>query len=167
MLQLTNNQTVFEYNDSLTDENIPHHPGFIRIDEIDLYQQYQWETINTDIILIDGLCQILYIFIHNQQFNWIDQQTFPTTNILTKIINRLKCITNDYNEYYNFYDMLKATTPEQDITYDRRYMNDEEYQLRLSYFIIGQFIFAFGEDETSKIFAKHYGDIVNYLFYHP
>ena len=167
MLQLTPNQTVFEYDDSLDGPNIPYHPGYIRIDEIDLYQQFQYETIDVNHAIINNICERLFDVIHNGRYEWINHESYLNHNsiILTKIISRLKCVTNEYNDYDNFIVYLYQTTRTNVISQDRRYMDDEEYQLRLSEFIINVFINTISYNDTIKLFAKHYGDIVNYLFY--
>ena len=48
---------------------------------------------------------------------------------------------------------------------DSRYVDEEEYQLRLARYIINTFIREIGEVDTAKILAKHWGDIVHFLFY--
>ncbi len=164
-LRLTQNQTVFEYADSLDDNRIPYHRGLIPISEIALYQQFRFENIRTNIRIIQRLCDTLYTDIHGGQFDWLSDTDFPeVTNytIMSVIIGRLKCVTNEYNEYDNFHDYVRRTG--RIVRFD--YMDDEEYQTRLSHYIINFFISWIGENETIKIFAKHYGDIVNYLFYH-
>ncbi len=162
-LELTENQTVFEYADTLDDYRIPYHPGFILISEIALYQQFRFETVITETRIIQNICDILYIDIHGGDFRWIDYDiyTMYTEPIFATIISRLKCITNEYNEFDNFVEYVQQTRA----TVRFNYLNDEEYQSRLSYYIIYYFITMIGENETAKIFAKHYGDIVNYLFY--
>ena len=159
-LQLTPNHTVFEYDDSLNGDNIPYHPGYIRIDEIDLYVQYQYETINVNIRIIETLCEQLFDIIHNGDYSWVANQPYLPygQTILSKIINRMKCVTNDYNNYDDY--VILAINKQV-----RGYVDDEEYQLRLSVYIINTFINTIGLNETLKLFAKHYGDIVNYLFY--
>ena len=159
-LQLTPNHTVFEYDDFLTGDNIPYHPGLIRIDEIELYVQYQYETINVNMEIVNILCEHLFDIIHNGDYSWVPNQPYLPYGqpILTKIISRLKCITNDYNNYDDY--VILAINGQV-----RGYVDDEEYQSRLSYYIINTFIGTIGLNETLKLFAKHYGDIVNYLFY--
>ena len=156
-LQLTPNKTLFEYDDSIgEDNNIIYHPGYIRIDEIPYYQQFRWETINTNTTVINNICRQLYQTIHDRNYQWIyqgDLEYRHHSDIMTKILSRLKCIYDDYNEYIPFSNL------------NLRYTWDgEEYQTNLANYIINYFVTAIGENETIKIFAKHFGNIISYLF---
>ena len=167
---LTQNQTVFEYYDSLDGDNIPYHPGYIKISEIDLYQQYQHAQIRISNHRIMTILVSLYAAINNGRYAWINTIPQQYNGIFGVIMSRLACITNEYNHYEDYIEYLQNATEEpvqlaDAFLRDPRFVSDEEYQLRLSQFILNTFINTIGENETAKLFAKHYGDIVNYLFY--
>ena len=84
MLQLTPNHTVFEYDDSLGGDNIPYHPGYIRIDEIDLYQQFQYETINVNHTIINNICEQLFDVIHNGGYEHLPRETASNTSSVSR-----------------------------------------------------------------------------------
>ena len=164
---LTQNQTVFEYADELDDYgNIPYHKGLIPIAEINLYLTWVNENVRTSINIIQAICDQLFNIIHNNhRYEWVTIQIPQLDGITALIIGRLRCVTNEYNEYDNFIRHLERTTQEADIRLDRRYVDDDVYQIKLSYYIIRTFINNIGALETARLFVKHYGDIVNYLFY--
>ena len=156
-LQLTQNRTVFEYDDAIGNNNlIVYHPGYVRIDEIDLYQQFTYETLDVNHNIINALCSQLFQIIHNRNFQWIinGNLDFPNQSIIMiKIISRLKCIADEYNEYNAFENLHLRYT-----------MDSEEYQSNLANYIINTFISAIGLNQTIILFAKHFGNIIGYLF---
>ena len=89
----------------------------------------------------------------------------------------MQYIANEYNYYDDYFNWLLSRLPTnirnlpdglQRNSYvfaDSRYVDELEYQLRLARYIINYFISVIGEVETAKILAKHYGDIVHFLFY--
>ena len=169
-IQLTPNQTVFEYDDSLDGDNIPYHPGLIRIPEIPIYLLYQNSQIRVSTERITTILVNLSAQIHGGEYDWIDTETPQYDGIFGIIINRLACITNEYNHYEEYIQHLQDSihTPVRlanAYLHHPRFVDDEEYQLRLSHYILNTFIEEIGENETAKLFATHYGDIVNYLFY--
>ena len=169
-LPLTNNQTVFEYDDSLDEDKLPYHPGYIKISEVDLFQQYRNAPLRINTHRIMSILVSLYAAINNGHYSWINTIPPQYNGILGVIMSRLACITNEYNHYQDFIEYLQDTTdaPVQlanAYLHDPRFIDDEEYQLRLSQFILNTFINTFGVNDTATLFAKHYGDIVNYLFY--
>ena len=169
-IQLTPNQTVFEYDDSLDDDDIPYHPGYIRIEEIEIYLLYQNSRIQVTTEHITTILKYLYAQIHGGEFDWVATETPQYDGIFGIIINRLACITNDYNHYEDYIQYLQDSIdgpvkPSNAYLRHPNFVNDEEYQLRLSHYILNTFIDEIGEDETAILFANHYGDIVNYLFY--
>ena len=169
-LHLTEHQTVFEYDDTLDDDKLPYHPGYIKISEIDLYQQYQQAQVRITFRIMTIL-RSLYDAIDSGHYVWIYTNPQQYGGIFGVIMSRLACITNEYNHYEDFIEYLKDTTEEpvqvdpDAYLNDPRFVDDVEYQLRLSQFILDTFLNTIGENETAKLFAKHYGDIVNYLFY--
>ena len=157
-LELTPNQTLFEYDDSIgTDNLIVYHPGYLRIDEIDLYQQFLYETIDVNLQEVNQLCYILRHTIHDINFQWIINgnldYNYPSI-IMSKIISRLRCISDDYNGYIYFAKL-----------HLRGNWDSDEYQTNLANYIINEFIQVFGENQTIIIFAKYFGNIIRYLFY--
>ena len=169
-LSLTNHQTVFEYDDTLDEDKLPYHPGYIKIEDVDLFQQYRNARLQRDTRHIASLLIRLYAAIHNGQFSWIYTIPQRYNGIFGVIMSRLACITNEYNHYEDFIEYLQNTSDEpvqlaDAYQRDPRFIDDEEYQIRLSQFILNTFINTFGVIDTAILFAKHYGDIVNYLFY--
>lgn len=158
-LELTPNQTLFEYDDSIdTDNLIVYHPEYIRIDEIDLYQQFLYETIDVNQQQdVNQLCNQLYQTIHDINFRWITNgdlgYNYPSI-IMSKIISRLRCISDDYNGYIYFANL-----------HLRGNWDSDEYQTNLANYIINEFIRVIGENQTIILFAKHFGNIIRYLFY--
>ena len=155
--RLTPNQTVFEYDDGIGPNMlITHHPGLIRIDEIDLYRQYANETLEVNTVIISNLLSQLYDTIHDGNFDWIrhgDISLPGQSLIMSTIIGRLECIADDYNEYTQFENL------------NLRFSWDgEEYQRNLAYYILNKFISTIGLTQTTILFAKHFGNIVGYLF---
>ena len=170
MSRVNNHQTVFEYDDTLDENKIPYHPGYIKIEDVDLFQQYRNAPLHINIPRIVSLLINLYATINNGQYVWIYTIPQRYNGIFGVIMSRLACITNEYNHYQDFIEYLQDTTdaPVQlanAYLHDPRFIDDEEYQLRLSQFILNTFINTFGVNDTATLFAKHYGDIVNYLFY--
>lgn len=157
MFRLTPNKTVFEYDDGLGNDNLlVYHPDYIKISEINLYQQYANENIEINRRIILELCQQLYDTIHNQNFEWIingDINSPAQSAIMTTILSRLKCIYDDYNEY-NVFENLNL----------RFNWDGEEYQAYLANYIINKFISTIGLNQTITLFVKHFGDIISYLF---
>ena len=155
--RLTPNKTLFEYDDGIGDNNlIVYHPGYIRITEIDLFVQFANRTINVTHSTITNLCQQLYQTIHNRNYEWIIDGDFNYHNpspIMTKIIGRLKCIADEFNEYIPYYNLRL-----------RNAWDGEEYQSNLAMYILNTFISVIGEQETITLFAKHFGNIIGYLF---
>ena len=155
--RLTPNQTVFEYDDGLGNDNhIVYHPGYIRIAEINLYRQYATETLEVNNRIILELCNQLYDTIHDGNFDWIRHGDISLPNqsiIMTTIIGRLKCIYDDYNGYRQFENLNLRFT-----------WDGEVYQSNLANYIINKFISTIGINQTLILFAKHFGDIVRYLF---
>ena len=156
MLRLTPNKTVFEYDDALDNNSLlVYHPGYIRINEIDLYRQYENENVEINTRIIHELCIQLYDTIHNRNFHWMrtgDINEPEPSNIMSTIIGRLKCIHEDYNEYNYLEDYLRVTCDE------------EGYQELLSNYIINKFISTIGMNQTLILFAKYFGNILDYLF---
>ena len=183
-IRLTQNQTVFQYDDAIdANTNMTvYHKDYIRIAEINLYQQYHNARFQTSRDRITEICLTLYNIIHNGGYRFIDTTQLVPVNqnraiIFSIILSRLQCIANEFNHYNDYFDWLLSRLPTnirnlpdglQRNTYvftDSRYVDEEEYQLRLAMYIINTFIREIGEVETAKIFAKHYGDIVHFLFY--
>ena len=185
-IRLTQNQTVFQYVDSIDERTYMtvYHRDYIRIAEIGLYQQYHNVRINQTLRdRITNICLNLHDIIHNhnRDYRFIDTlQLVPVNqnraNIFAIILSRLQCIANEYNHYNDYFNFLLSRLPldiqnlpaEQRNSYvptDSRFVDDEEYQLRLAMYIINTFIREIGEADTAKIFAKHFGDIVSFLFY--
>ena len=182
-IRLTQNQTVFQYDDAIDDNTnmTVYHKDYIRIAEIPLYQQYRNARIQTSRDRITEVCLTLYNIIHSREYRFINTlELVPVNrnlaNIFAIILSRLQCIANEYNHYNDYFNLLLSRLPreirelpaEQRNSYvptDSRYVDDEEYQFRLARYIINYFISVIGEVETAKIFAKHYGDIVHFLFY--
>ena len=136
-IALTEHQTVFEYDDELNDDNIPYHPGYIRISEIELYQQFRHARIQTSNQRLSAILVNLRNAIHSGDYSWLDTETPQYDGMLGLIIGRLACVTNDYNDYEDYIQYLQNTqVPQSDNTYlsDRRFVDDEDYQLRLSHF---------------------------------
>ena len=158
MIQLTLNQTVFEYDDGIGVNNlIVYHSGYIRIDEIDLYQEYANENLEINTAIINHLCNQLRNTIHDRNYQWIihgDYSLPIQSNIMSKIIGRLRCISDDYNEF-NYFDNLH-------LRFD---WDSEEYQTYLAYYIINKFISTIGLNQTIILFAKYFGNNIHYLFY--
>ena len=158
MIQLTPNQTVFEYDDGIGVNNlIVYHPGYIRIDEIDLYREYANQILEINTAIINHLCNQLRNTIHDRNYQWIingDYSLPIQSNIMSKIIGRLRCISDDYNEF-NYFDNLH-------LRFD---WDSEEYQTYLAYYIINKFISTIGLNQTIILFARYFGDIIRYLFY--
>ena len=158
MIQLTPNQTVFEYDDGIGVNNlIVYHPGYIRIDEIDLYREYANQILEINTAIINHLCNQLRNTIHDRNYQWIingDYSLPIQSNIMSKIIGRLRCISDDYNEF-NYFDNLH-------LRFD---WDSEEYQTYLAYYIINKFISTIGLNQTIILFTKYFGDIIRYLFY--
>ena len=186
-IRLTQNQTVFQYDDAIDERTnmTVYHRDYIRIAEINLYQQYHNVRIQTSRDRITNICSDLHYIIHNRDrdYRFLDtQQLAPVnrnlTNIFAIILSRLRCIANEYNHYNDYFNFLLSRLPTDiqnlpddiqrnsyvSIT-DSRFVDDEVYQLRLAMYIINTFIREIGEVDTAKIFAKHYGDIVHFLFY--
>ena len=157
MIQLTPNQTVFEYDDGIGVNNlIVYHSGYIRIDEIDLYQEYANQILEINTEIINHLCNQLRNTIHDRNYQWIingDYSLPIQSTIMSKIIGRLRCISDDYNEF-NYFDNLH-------LRFD---WDSEEYQTYLAYYIINKFISTIGLNQTIILFAKYFGDIIRYLF---
>ena len=183
-IRLTQNQTVFQYDDAIDDNTnmTVYHKDYIRIAEIPLYQQYHNARFQTSRDRITEVCLTLYNIIHNGTYRFINTlQLVPVNpnraNIFAIILNRLQYIANEYNHYDDYFNWLLSRLPTnirnlpdglQRNSYvfaDSRYVDELEYQLRLARYIINYFISVIGEVETAKIFAKHYGDIVHFLFY--
>ena len=154
--QLTPNHTLFEYEDGICyDNKITYHPGLIRIDEIYLYHQFLYETINTNTRIITNICNQLFQTIHDRNYQWIhgDLNYHYHSIIMNKIISRLRCIADEYNGYIHF------------ANHNLRFNWDgEEYQANLANYIINEFVDAIVENDTIILFAKHFGNIVGYLF---
>ena len=169
MLQLTENATLFEVEPELDYNNfLIIHRGFIRIDDIALYQQFRWETVDTDIDVIRGLCDEIFDAIHDGEFRWIrynrDLDNYQS-NIMVKIIARLQCIRNPHNEFDAFVNYVDARQFN-DLFWARlANVDEDEYQLMLTKYIIRKFIDNIGLKETLKLFAKHLCDIIYFLFY--
>ena len=187
-IRLTQNQTVFQYDDAIDERTnmTVYHRDYIRIAEINLYQQYHNVQINQALRdRITNICLDLHYIIHdnNRDYRFLDtQQLAPVnrnlTNIFAIILSRLQCIANEYNHYNDYFNFLLSRLPTdiqnlpddiQRNSYvtitDSRFVDDEVYQLRLAMYIINTFIREIGEVDTAKIFAKHFGDIVHFLFY--
>ena len=157
MFRLTENRTVFEYDDGLGDNNIlVYHPGYIRITEIDLYQQYANDEVEVNNRIISNLCNHLNETIHNGSYHWIidgDYSTPQQSAIMTVIMGRLKCIYDDYNGYNGFANLH--------LRYD---WDGEEYQSNLANYIVNKFISSIGYNQTITLFTRYFGDIIRYLF---
>ena len=157
MIQLTPNRTVFEYDDGIGVDNlIVYHQGYIRISEIDLYQEYSNENLEVNTAIINNLCNQLYQTIHDRHYEWIIHGDYDLPNqspIMSKIIGRLRCIADDYNEYNNFVNLH--------LRFD---WDGDEYQSNLANYIINKFISTIGLNQTEILFAKYFGNIIRYLF---
>ena len=155
--RLTDNKTVFEYDDGIGNNNlIVYHPGYIRITEIDLYIRYTGQALNVNTQIVSNICQQLYQTIHDRNYRWIINGDFNYHHplpIMTKIIGRLKCIADDFNEYIPYYNLRL-----------RNVWDGEEYQSNLAMYILNTFIGTIGEQETITLFVKHFGNIIGYLF---
>ena len=155
--RLTPDKTVFEYEDEIgTDNLIVYHPGFIRINEIEYYQQFLYETIDADFNDINNTMFNLFNTIHDINFRWVrgDLELHHHSIIMFKIISRLKCIADEYNGYYYFANLNL-----------RGGWDGEEYQTNLAHYIINTFIDAIGLNQTIILFAKHFGNIIENLYH--
>ena len=183
-IRLTQNQTVFQYDDAIDDNTnmTVYHKDYIRIAEIPLYQQYRNARIQTSRDRITEVCLTLYNIIHSREYRFINTLQLVPVNpnradIFAIILNRLQYIANEFNHYDDYFNWLLSRLPTnirnlpdglQRNSYvftDSRYVDELEYQLRLARYIINTFIREIGEVDTAKILAKHWGDIVHFLFY--
>ena len=157
MLRLTDNRTVFEYDDGLGEDNLlAYHPGYIRIDEIDLYRQYANDNIEINTRIIHELCQQLYETIHDGNYQWIingDYSEPRQSDIMTAILGRLRCIHDDYNGYIDLANL--------NLRYN---WEGEEYQRNLANYIINKFNSTIGFNQTITLFTRYFGNMISYLF---
>ena len=159
-IQLTQNQTLFEYN-RIDGSGIEYEyrPGLLSIDEIELYQNYQRKTLNRiSLAIIPELFISIYGAIHNGGYEFLSYtyQLNRHSIIFQKVIERL-CYSYNYdNGYSNFKNSRRNR--------NRLFVDDETYRIRLANYIVDNVINAMGEKEADILFAKHFGDIVRYLF---
>ena len=92
-IRLTPNHTVFEYDDSLDGDDIPYHPGYIRIEEIAEYLIFQNHRFQVSTQRITEILVNLSAQIHGGEFDWVATETPQYDGIFGIIINRLACIT--------------------------------------------------------------------------
>ena len=159
MIELTQNQTLFEYN-RISGSGIDYNyrPGLIPIDEIGLYQIYQPKRLNRiSLQIIPELFISIYDAVNDGNFIFMDYiyRLNRHSIIFRKVIERL------YDSYYfdNGYSNFIMTQHNGNLRVD-----EETYKDRLANYIVDNVINVIGENEADILFANHYGDIVNYIF---